>query len=147
MSLESMYNNAAPNTYAGTVRTRQAADASVNLPPLVNFLDGKRVTTPEPDAFQTEFTRNEPNAYVAGGVPKHPEGNLTRWTSNAFKLAFDGYGPPSLDRGYYTSGFRRLPDGRMLHNYTPNLNKNFGTLNASAKSRIAASPSGAPAGL
>ena len=142
-----MYNSAAPNTYAGTVRTRQAADARGAQ--LVNFMDGtsRNVGNDTADVFQTEFTRNTPNKYVAGGVPKHIGGNLTRWTSNAFKLAFDGYGPESLARGYYTSEFRSLPNGRMLHNYTPNVNKNFGTLNASAKSRIDASPSGAPAGL
>lgn len=148
MSLESLYNNAAPNTYAGTVRTRQAASAPTNGAPLVNFLDGKRRTaSPADDQFQTEFTRNAPGAYVAGGVPKHTGGNLTRWTDSAFKLAFDGSGPPSLDRGYYTSQFRTSYNGKIVHNYTPNRSEQFGAVNKSAELRINASPSGAPAGL
>lgn len=147
MSLEALYKNAAANSYVGAVRTRQASDARGAQ--LVNFMDGTARTkgNQKADEFQTEFTRNAPNSYVAGGVPKHTGGNLTRWTSKAYKLAFDGEGPASLSRGYYTSQFRTAYNARLVHNYTPNFANNFGTRNGSARLRITASPSGAPAGL
>jgi hypothetical protein len=147
MSLEAMYNNATANSYVGTIRTRQAADARGAQ--LVNFMDGTRrnVGNNTADEFQTEFTRNTAGSYVAGGVPKHTGGSLTRWTDKAYKLAFNGEGPASLSRGYYTSQFRTAYNARLIHNYTPDIAKNFGTKNGSARLRITASPSGAPAGL
>lgn len=144
MSLETLYKDAAPNSYVGQVRTRQSSDAPTNGAPLVNFLDGNRRTGNATDIFQTEFKRNDPNSYVAGGVPKHPGGSRTRWTADAFKLAFDGKGPVSLSSGYYTSQFTSY-NGKLVHKYTPNTL--YGVENNSASKRINSSPSGAPTGL
>jgi hypothetical protein len=140
MSLEALYNNAGTNTYVGTVRTRQAADAAINGAPLVNFLDGTRRTGPAADEFQTEFTRTAPGTGVTGGVPKNTSGIMTRWTSKAFKLAFDGEGPASLINGYYNNAFRPSFNGKQVHTYSPLLNKSFGAMNESARNRIAAAP-------
>jgi hypothetical protein len=147
MSLEALYNNASANTYVGTVRARQSADASATGTPLVNFLDGDRRSGVAADVFQREFTRNPAGYGITGGVPKHPSGNLTRWTPKAFKLAFDGEGPISLNRGYYTEQFRTARSGQLVHNYTPAVGNKFGERNSSAATRLAASPSGAPAGF
>lgn len=157
MSLEALYNQAAANTYVGTVRARQAADAPTNQT-LVNFLDGQskgRSNTQVADQFQTEFTRNVPNSYVsagAQGIARNPNQTFTRWTDKSFKLAFDGEGPSQLRNGFYTNQFRPVYAGidgaqKQVHMYTPSNGKKFGDLNTSAKSRINASPSGAPTGL
>jgi hypothetical protein len=160
MSLESLYNSAASNTYVGTVRTRQADLAPTNQT-LVNFLDGERRSqgNNELDAFQIEFTRNAPNSYVAGGAqPPILANNTTRnsdagaktntrWTNNAFKVAFDNKGPVSLINGFYTNQFRPEFNGERVHKYTPKLNSKFGDVNTSAKTRIVSSPSGAPTGF
>ena len=157
MSLEALYNQAAGNTYVGTVRTRQAATAPTNQT-LVNFLDGQpktRSNTQVSDEFQTEFTRNAPNSYVsagAQGVARNPNQTFTRWTDKSFKLAFDNEGPSQLRNGFYTNQFRPTYTGidgtlKQVHMYTPNNGKKFGDMNNSAKTRIASSPSGAPAGF
>lgn len=143
MSLENMYNDAAVNTYVGTVRERQAPNAKGAQ--LVNFLDGQARTRNDgkADEFQTEFTRNEPGSYVAGGAQGvQRNGSLTRWTPKAFNLAFGGEGPPSLRNGYYEPRFRRA-GVKEVHFYTPE-GATFGNSNASAKSRLDSSPSGAP---
>lgn len=157
MSLEALYNQAAANTYVGTVRTRQAATAPTNQT-LVNFLDGQpktRSNTQVADEFQTEFTRNAPNSYVsagAQGIARNPNQTFTRWTDKSFKLAFDNEGPSQLRNGFYTNQFRPTYVGidgvlKQVHMYTPNNGKKFGDMNNSAKTRIASSPSGAPAGF
>ena len=157
MSLEALYNQAASNTYVGTVRTRQAADAPTNQT-LVNFLDGQpktRSNTAVPDEFQTEFTRNAPNTHVAGGaqgISRAPGQSYTRWTNKSFKLAFDGEGPAQLKNGFYTNQFRPVyPDvngrPRQVHMYAPIVNKRFSDVNSAARARIATSPSGAPRGF
>lgn len=160
MSLEALYNQASNDSYVGTVRTRQAESAPTNQT-LVNFLDGERRTAGnnEQDAFQTEFTRNAPRSYVAGGAqPPILANNTTnnsdagaktntRWTNNAFKLAFDNKGPASLINGFYTNQFRPEFNGERVHKYTPTLNSKFGDVNVSAKTRIVSSPSGAPTGF
>lgn len=157
MSLEALYNQAAANTYVGTVRTRQAATAPTNQT-LVNFLDGQpktRSNTQVADEFQTEFTRNAPNSYVsagAQGVARNPNQTFTRWTDKSFKLAFGNEGPSQLRNGFYTNQFRPTYTGidgtlKQVHMYTPNNGKKFGDMNNSAKTRIASSPSGAPAGF
>jgi hypothetical protein len=150
MSLETLYNQAARNTYVGTVRTRQATDAPTNQT-LVNFLDGQ----PREDAndqFQKEFTRNAPKAFLgagAQGISRNPNQNYTRWTGKSFKLAFDGEGPSQLRNGFYTNQFRPVYTDstgvqKQVHQYTPGLGKKFGDLNTSAGRRILSSPSGAP---
>ena len=155
MSLEKMYNDAAPTSYVGTVRDRQSSTATGAQ--LVNFLDGKaRTRTAQADEFQTEFTRNEAGAYVAGGAqapelqPSNssnsdagPQTN-TRWTNKAFKLAFDGQGPPQLNSGFYTNQFRPMFKGGQAHLYTPLAGKSFSDSNFWAKTRKDSSPSGAP---
>ena len=157
MSLEALYNQAAANTYVGTVRTRQASDAPANQT-LVNFLDGQpkaRTNSQVPDEFQTEFTRNEANSYVsagAQGVARNPTQTFTRWTDKSFKLAFDNEGPSQLKNGFYTNQFRPVYTGidgsqKQVHMYTPNSGKKFGDKNDSARARIASSPSGAPTGF
>lgn len=143
MSLEDMYNGASSETYVGTVRTRQSPGAT-GLP-LVDFLDGQPRTRDDAgtDEFQTEFTRNAPNAHVAGGAQGvQRSGPLTRWTAKAFNLAFGGEGPPALLNGFYEARFRRA-GAKEVHFYTPEGNT-FGNTNASAKSRLDSSPSGAP---
>lgn len=147
MSLEDMYKNAAPDSYVGTARERQSSTATGAQ--LVNFLDGqKRGVTVRDDEFQTEFTRNEAGSYVAGGsqgVQRSIDENLTRWTDKAFKLAFDGEGPPTLIEGYYNNSRFRVDSGnRQVHMYAPSAGRRFADVNESAKSRVAASPSGAP---
>lgn len=153
MSLETLYNQAASTTYVGTVRNRQAADAPTNQT-LVNFLDGQpkgRVSSP--DQYQTEFTRNLQGSYLSAGgqgVTRNPNQSLTRWTSKAFKLAFDGEGPSQLPQGFYTNRFRTAVGPRgatTVHNYAPATGKKFGELNTSARTRVNGSPSGAPTGL
>lgn len=150
MSLETLYNQAAKNTYVGTVRTRQAADAPTNQT-LVNFLDGQ----PREDAndvFQTEFTRNASRSFVsagAQGISRNPNQSLTRWTAKSFKIAFDGQGPTQLQQGFYNNRFRPVYTDlvgvqKQVHQYTPGLGKKFGDLNTSAGRRILSSPSGAP---
>jgi hypothetical protein len=148
MSLETLYNNAQSNTYVGTVRAKQSSTAPANTStPLVNFLDGTKRNGIAADQFQTEFTRNAAGSYVAGGIPKHGGGELTRWTGKAYKIAFDGEGPTTLAKGYYTEQFRTARNGQLIHNYTPALAKHFTTLNQSARTRAVSSPSGAPTGL
>lgn len=154
MSLEALYNQAAQNTYVGTVRTRQASDAPTNQT-LVNFLDGQPKTRSNgqvQDQFQTEFTRNAPNSYVsagAQGITRNTNQTYTRWTDKSFKLAFDGEGPSQLRNGFYTNQFRPTYTDvnglqKQVHTYAPLNGKKFGDLNNSAKARISASPSGAP---
>lgn len=155
MSLRELYETAASNTYVGSVRTKQAADAPTNQT-LVNFLDGQAKgryragNALAPDTFQTEFTRNEEGSYVsagAQGVTRNSGQNLTRWTDKSFKLAFDNEGPSHLARGFYTSQFRTAvgPRGNVLvHNYAPLAGKTFKDQSVSARVRINASPSGAP---
>jgi len=151
MSLETLYNQAAANTYVGTVRTRQASDAPTNQT-LVNFLDGQpkaRSNSQVADQFQTEFTRNAPNSYVssgAQGITRNTNQSLTRWTDKSFKIAFDGEGPAQLKNGFYTTQFRTA-GSKLVHNYSPLTGKKFADLNTSAKARVAGSPSGAPTGL
>jgi hypothetical protein len=162
MSLEQRYNQAAANTYVGTVRTRQAATAPTNQT-LVNFLDGQQKTRVQDD-FQTEFTRNASGKYLsAGAQPPElapststnsdagPKTN-TRWTNKSFKLAFDGQGPTHLINGFYTNQFRPTYKDingtqRQVHMYTPAVNKRFEDANSAARARIASSPSGAPTGF
>jgi hypothetical protein len=157
MSLEQRYNQAAANTYVGTVRTRQAANAPVNQT-LVNFLDGQpktRANSNAADEFQTEFTRNAPGTHVAGGaqgISRNPNQSYTRWTNKSFKLAFDGQGPSQLANGFYTNQFRPTyadinGTQRQVHMYTPAVNKRFGDVSTAARRRIASSPSGAPTGF
>jgi hypothetical protein len=157
MSLETLYNQAAQNTYVGTVRTRQAADAPTNQS-LVNFLDGQpksRTNSQVADQFQTEFTRNAPNTHVssgAQGISRNPNQSFTRWTNKSFMLAFDGEGPTQLKNGFYTNQFRPTYTDvnglqKQVHTYTPVTGKKFGDLNNSAKARITTSPSGAPTGF
>lgn len=159
MSLKTLYEEAAPNTYAGLVRTKQAADAPANQT-LVNFLDGQakgiyRKGRPlSQDQFQTEFTRNSERSFLSAGAqgPARSENQtLTRWTDKAFKIAFDGEGPSQLKNGFYTNQFRSTyidVDGtqKQVHAYTPLAGKRFGDVNANAKARIVSSPSGAPTG-
>ncbi len=150
MSLETLYNQAARNTYVGTVRTRQAADAPTNQT-LVNFLDGQPREDSQ-DQFQKEFTRNAPNSFLgagAQGVLRNPNQNYTRWSSKSFKIAFDGEGPSQLRQGFYTNQFRPTYTDltgvqKQVHQYSPKLGKKFGDANSSARIRIAGSPSGAP---
>lgn len=155
MSLEALYNQAAANTYVGTVRARQAADASTNQT-LVNFLDGQsKGRANVADQFQTEFTRNAPNSYVsagAQGIVRNPNQTYTRWTDKSFKLAFGGDGPTHLRNGFYTNQFRPAYTGidgvlKQVHTYTPNTGRRFRDMNESARTRIDASPSGAPTGV
>ncbi len=158
MSLEALYNQAAANTYVGTVRAKQAADAPTNQT-LVNFLDGQAKgryragAALTPDTFQTEFTRNAPGTYLsagAQGIARNPGESLTRWTNKSFSIAFDNDGPSQLKNGFYTNQFRTAvgPRGAVtVHNYTPNNGKKFGDKYNSAKARIASSPSGAPTGF
>lgn len=154
MSLETLYNQSAPNTYVGTVRSRQAADAPTNQT-LVNFLDGQpktRSSTITQDQFQTEFTRNAPGSHVAGGaqgITRNPTQTYTRWTSKSFKLAFDNEGPTQLINGFYTNQFRpwyRDAGGqqKQMHAYIPQTGKRFRDVNSAAAMRINSSPSGAP---
>lgn len=154
MSLEALYKQAASNTYVGTVRTRQAADAPTNQT-LVNFLDGQpktRSNTQVPDEFQKEFTRNPQGSYVMGGaqgVSRNPNQSYTRWTDKSFKIAFDGEGPSQLKQGFYTNQFRPVYKDitgtqKQVHTYTPINGKRFGDVNNAARVKIAASPSGAP---
>ena len=157
MSLVQRYNQAAPNSYVGTVRSRQAADAPTNQT-LVNFLDGQpktRSNTVVADEFQQEFTRNAPGTHVAGGaqgISRNPGQSYTRWSDKAFKLAFDGQGPSQLVNGFYTNQFRPTyadinGTQRQVHMYAPIVNRKFSDQNAAARARIAASPSGAPTGF
>lgn len=157
MSLETLYKQAAPNTYVGTARTRQSADAPTNQT-LVNFLDGQpktRTNTQTPDEFQTEFTRNSAGSYVLGGaqgIARNPNQSYTRWTDKSFKIAFDGDGPSQLKQGFYTNQFRPVYTDingtqKQVHNYTPVNGKRFRDVNTSARNRIAISPSGAPTGF
>lgn len=160
MSLEALYNQAAANTYVGTVRSRQAADAPTNQT-LVNFLDGqakgryragKALT---PDTFQTEFTRNAEGSFLsagAQGVSRNSTQTYTRWTDKSFKIAFDKEGPAQLRNGFYTNQFRPTYTGidgkqKQVHVYSPTIGKKFGDMNSSAKARINATPSGAPTGF
>lgn len=160
MSLEELYKQSAVNTYVGTVRTRQAADAPTNQT-LVNFLDGQPKGKYRPgrsltaDAFQLEFTRNPEGSFLsagAQGVARNPDQTYTRWTDKSFKLAFDGEGPSQLRQGFYSNQFRptyTALDGtqKQVHAYTPATGKRFSDLNRSAKAKISTSPSGAPTGF
>lgn len=153
MSLETLYNQAPSNSYAGIVRNRQAADAPANQS-LVNYLDGQgRGRAQVADQFQKEFTRNPANSYVSSGgqaVPRAEGQNLTRFTDKAFKIAFDGVGPSQLAQGFYVSQYRTAvgPGGaQTIHNYTPTPGKRFRDLSTSARNRINQSPSGAPTSL
>ncbi len=151
MSLESLYTQAPTNTYVGIVRTKQSSTAPVNQS-LVNFLDGQKKVA-EQDEFQTEFTRNAPRSFLAGGaqgVSRSSGQTYTRWTNKSFNLAFGNEGPSQLINGFYTNQFRTSvgPKGSVtVHNYTPNSGQRFRDMNASANTRINASPSGAPTGL
>lgn len=144
MSLESLYNSAATNTYVGTVRTKQAADKGAGQS-MVNYLDGEtRGTERQPDQFQTEFTRNVAGAYKTGGaqgVSRNPSTSLSRWTSKAYDLAFGGKGPSSLINGFYNNKFT---NNKTIHLYTPGGANGFVNVNASAEARKNSSPSGAP---
>lgn len=153
MSLETLYNQAPSNSYAGIVRNRQAADAAAGQS-LVNYLDGQaRGRTPVPDQIQKEFTRNPANSYVSSGgqpIPRAVGESLTRFTDKAFKIAFDGVGPSQLAQGFYVNQYRTAvgPSGATtIHNYTPVNGKKFRDLSTSARNRINQSPSGAPTSL
>lgn len=157
MSLEQMYNDAASNTYVGTVRTRQESGASVTGAPIVNFLDGnptqpyRQGVAGAPDEFQTEFKRNRPNQFKASGAQGVVRGDTqtyTRWSDKAFKIAFDGEGPVTLARGFYNNKFRTDPvSNALIHSYTPAEGKRFSDVNNSARTRANSSPSGAPVGF
>ena len=148
MSLEELYNSADTTTYVGRVRTTQASDANVING--VNFLDGtKRGRAAVADQFQTEFTRNEPGAYVVGGAQGSvPTTNnktyaMSRWTQKSLKLAFEQDGPASLDKGYYTNRFRTATSKAgdvLVHNYTPLNGKGFKDVNVAARNRINSAP-------
>lgn len=149
MSLETLYNEASPNTYVGTIRTRQAAMAPTNQT-LVNFLDGQprtRSNTIPQDEYQREFTRNTEGQYKSGGaqgIVRSTEQKLTRWSDKSFKLAFDGEGPSTLANGYYTNKFRTDNKNSLVHLYTPKLGNRFVDANKQAEYRAKSSPSGAP---
>lgn len=150
MSLESLYNQAAPSTYVGVVRTRQSSTAPAGTS-MVNYLDGTtRDAENIPDQFQREFTRNTPGTFKTGGaqgVERNPQQKLTRWTNKAFKLAFDKEGPASLSQGYYIDRFRLDSKNNLVHLYTPNNGQTLRDKDVSARNRINASPSGAPTGI
>lgn len=147
MSLESLYNSAAANTYVGTVRTKQAADAPAG-PSIVNYLDGTtRGKERQADEFQTEFTRNGAGAFKTGGaqgIARNVGTTLSRWTSKAYELAFGGKGPVSLINGFYTN---RFTNNKTIHLYTPGNSNGFTNVNSSAEFRKNSSPSGAPTSL
>jgi len=142
MSLEALYNNAAPNTYVGTVRAKQAADAPAGAS-IVNYLDGDaRTREQQADQFQKEFTRNAAGSFKTGGaqgIARNAGTTLSRWTSKAYELAFGGKGPSSLINGFYNNAFRNNGE---YHLYTPT--DGFAVKNASAATRKNSSPSGAP---
>jgi len=147
MSLESLYNSAAANTYVGTVRTKQAADVGAGRS-IVNYMDGEaRGREQQPDEFQKEFTRNATGAFKTGGaqgIARNAGTTLTRWTAKACELAFGGKGPASLISGFYNN---RFTNNNTIHLYTPGNSNGFTNVNASAELRKNSSPSGAPSGL
>lgn len=130
MSLEALYNGAAPNTYVGSVRTQQAADVGAGA--AQSFMDGSRrnkfngtIVNAGLDAYQKEFTRNDAGAFAVGGAqaPSRPASGLTRWTDRAFQLAFGNKGPIPLPKGYYVPEFRTAKSSKgvagTVHNYIP----------------------------
>jgi hypothetical protein len=156
MSLKDMFDNAPVNSYVGKVRDTQYSAAKT--PTGVNFMDGTRrsANNNTADEFQTEFKRNEPNAYVNGGG-QAPAGlgegttietvntnSLTRWRPRAFKLAFDAnndQGPASLSKGFYhTPKYRPSFNGTQVHLYTPLANGRFVDKNTWARTRKDAGP-------
>jgi hypothetical protein len=130
MSLEALYNNAAPNTYVGNVRTQQAEEVGARA--AQSFMDGNKrnkfngtIINAGVDAYQKEFTRNNAGDFAVGGAqaPSRPANGLTRWTSRAFELAFGNKGPLPLPNGYYVSSFRTAKSSKgvvgTVHNYIP----------------------------
>lgn len=150
MSLETLYNDASPNSYVGTVRTRQSSDAPQNQS-LVNYLDGTtRDAQNIPDQFQKEFTRNAPGTFKSGGaqgIERNPRQSYTRWTNKSFKLAFEKEGPSTLSSGYYIDRFRTDSQNNLVHMYTPNRGQTLRDKDSSVRNRLNSSPSGAPTGL
>lgn len=113
----------------------------------VNFMDGtaRSQNNNTEDAFQTEFTRNEPGANVVGGaqgnVPDFNSNKLyinSRWKTKALELAFETTegGPNSLTRGFWnTPRFRTSVVGvntSDIHQYIPTNTKNIITGNTNA---------------
>jgi hypothetical protein len=166
MNLEERYNAAGENTYVGRVRARQSYDAGAG--PGVNFLDGDKRTNwspgseAAPDAFQSEFTRNEPGGFLYGGGGLEPAATndgsypLSRWLDKSLKIAFDGQGPSRLPAGYWrNTRFTTVRDvrngGTDVHNYAPVSGKKFeeaAILSELSKGKITGPASGpSPAGL
>ncbi len=157
MSLEEKYLNAARGTYVGSVRLKQAPFTTAGAPNtdagIVNFMDGTPRRGREDDEFQTEFKRNQPNAYTNGGaqgtvpVTSDKSYTLSRWTERSLKLAFEQDGPTSLDKGYYINRFRTAitPKGTtMVHNYTPLNNSGYINKSIAALAKYNGSPSLSP---
>lgn len=95
MTLEERYNAAGPDSYAGRVRARQAADAGT-ADTGVNYFDGvgRGQGNDSPDEYQDEFTRNEAGDYRYG-KNKVPAGTndgsypLSSWLQRGLNKAFD----------------------------------------------------------
>jgi hypothetical protein len=118
-------------------------------------MDGTRrsVGNATEDEFQSEFTRNAPGSYVAGGAQPpaglgtnadEPTSGLTRWKAPAFNLAFngEGEGPSQLINGFYKTPtiFRKDSRGNDIHNYTPLTDSRFQDKNTSVRNRVNAGP-------
>jgi hypothetical protein len=157
MSLEALYTSAGADTYAGKVRTRQAAGSGQLFG--VNYMDGEQrrsqlgllnpLSPLRVDQFQTEFIRNVPGSFVVGGgqPPIAPLGlKLSRWTERATKLAFEangGQGPVQLRQGFYhTPVYRPTFKGKQVHQYTPVDGQKFSDKNSSVRQRITGAPAG-----
>lgn len=159
MNLEERYNTAAATTYAGRVRTTQAADVGVGLG--VNFFDGdgreqwRPGTTAPDDVVQNEFKRNAAGDFRYGGGGKVPAATnnksypLSRWLSRGTDKG-DTYFTNNRYTTIIGGDVRNVP-GRQVHTFSPLSGKKFdesSILSTFAKGRISGGASGpAPAGI
>jgi hypothetical protein len=126
----------------------------------VDFFDGQAVgpfnpTSPRTtaDKFQTEFSERKEGANVTPAALNNSTYELSRWTADALKIAFDGVGPAQRPKGYFNdvrfkvfndSAGRMTDAGSKLHQYAPLTGKQFAGgksekgVNTSAHARVVA---------
>ena len=152
MTLEERYNNAAPTTTAGRVRTTQ--EAGVGAVKGVNFMDGS-VRSNATDSLQSNFERraSDDKTVVQGGTETatYDAGDrkgLSRWFGRALNYAFTDPKAAGnyLQDSVYTT-FKSFRTGTRdawsdnagyFHRYTPSATGKFAvssTLSADAKVR------------
>lgn len=156
MNLEQRYNAAAVTTYAGKVRTTQAAGTAGAG---VNFFDGdgravwEPGQTAAPDVVQNEFKTNASGDFRYGGGGKVPAATnnksypLSRWLARGVEKG-DTY---FTNNRYTTIADTRNAPGTQVHKFSPLAGKKFdesNILSTFAKGRLSGGAAGpSPAGL